>query len=258
MAGPYAEKEMCCATGCFIPCATGCPPNTPATDTKASVAWSTGPGPSVFSQVTEPNANSPAGARPKPLPGIKVPPSNQFVPTSDWTRLQNPRDTPASSTKYRTPFDELDLELGRSSLVETPLSCFETEEAVDGLLKQYPDLTGGSSHDVEMTDMTYAPTLATTQFPGNSPGQFQPEISNSSGYHYNIMDQEDGTTTAPTSPVTPEDDELLDMVSMIPSPVPDSCIVGNGRPKSTTPKKWFRGPDNPGTPKQRNILTIEQ
>ena len=135
----------------------GAPPNTPATDTEASVTWSTGPGPS---------ANSPAGARPKPPPGINVPPSNQFVPTSDWTKLPNPWDTPASSIKYRTPFDELDLELGRSSLVEMPLSRLETEEAMDGLLKQCPDLTGGSSHDVEMTAMTYAPNPSHYLVPG--------------------------------------------------------------------------------------------
>ena len=216
----------------------GVPPNTPAMDTESSVAGSTGPGPS-----------NPAGACPKPPPGINVPPSNQFVPTSDWTKLPNPRDTPATSTKYRTPFDKLDLELGHSSLVEMPLSCFETEEAVDGLLKQCPDLTGGPSHDVEMTDMTYAQTPVATRCPGNSPVRFQPEISNSAGYHYNLMDQEDGTTTAPASPVTPEDDELLDMVSMVPSPVPSSRIVGTGCPKSTTPKKRFGGPDDPGTPK---------
>ena len=60
------------------------------------------------------------------------------------------------------------------------------------------------------------------------------------------MDQEDGTTTAPASPVTPEDDELLDMVS---SPVQDSRIVGTGCPKSTTPKKQFSGSDDPGIPK---------
>ena len=163
-------------------------------DTEATVAWSTGPGPST---------NSPAGAHPRPQPGINVPPSNQFVPTSDCTKLPNPRDTPASSTKYRTPFDELDLELGCSSLVETPLSCLETKEAVDGLRKQCPDLTSGPSHDVEMTDMTYALTPVTTRSPSNSPGRFRPEISDSSGYHYNLMDQENGTTTALASPVTP-------------------------------------------------------
>ena len=216
----------------------GAPPNTPTMDTEASVAWS-----------TRPELGNQVSTHPRPLPGIKVPPSNQFVPTSDWTKLLNPRDTPATSTKYRTPFDELDLELGCSSLVETPLSHFETEEAVDGLLKQCPDLTGGPSHDVEMMDMTYAPTPVAARSPSNSPVPFQPEISNSAGYHYNLMDQEDGTTTAPASPVTPEDDELLDMVSMVPSPVPSSRIMGTGRPKSMTPKKWFGGPDDPGTPK---------
>ena len=110
----------------------------------------------------------------------------------------------------------------RFGLVETPLSRLEMEEAVDGLLKQCPDLISGPSHDVEMTDMTYASTPVTTRSPGNSPGRFRPEISDSSGYHYNLMDQEDSTTTAPASPVTPEDDKLLDMVSMVPSPVPDS------------------------------------
>ena len=216
----------------------GAPPNTPATDTEAIVAWSTGP-----------ELTNPAGTYLKLLPGIDVPPSNQFIPTSGWTKLPNPRDTPATSTKYRTLFDELDLELGCSSLVETPLSRFETEEAVDGLLKQCPDLTGGPSHDVEMADMTYAPTLVAVQSPSNSPVQFQPEISNSAGYNYNLMDQEDDATTAPASPVTPEDDELLDMVSMVPNPIPSSRIVGTGRPKSTTPKKWFGGPKDPRTPK---------
>ena len=54
-------------------------------------------------------------------------------------------------------------------------------------------------------------------------------------------------STAPDSPVTAADDELLDMVSMVPSPAPDySRAVGTGRPKSTTPKKKeFRGPEDP-------------
>ena len=151
--------------------------------------------------------------------------------------MPNPRDTPATTTKYRTPFDKLDLELGHSSLVETPLSHFETEEVVDGLLRQCPDLTGGPSHDVEMTDLTYASTPAAARSPSDSPLQFQPEISNSAGYNYNLMDQEDGVTTAPSSPVSPEDDELLDMVSTLSSPAASSRIVGTGRPKSTTPKK---------------------
>ena len=216
----------------------GAPPNTPATDTEASVTWSTGP------ELTDPT-----GTYLKPPLGIDVPSSNQFIPTSGWTKLPNPRDNLATSTKYRTPFDELDLELGRSSLIETPLSRFETKEAVDGLLKQCPDLTGGPSHDVEMTDMTYAPTPVAARSPSDSPVRFQPEISNSAGYNYNLMDQEDDATTAPASPVSPEDDELLDMVSMVPSPIPSSRIVGTGRPKSTTPKKRFGGPEDPGTPK---------
>ena len=90
----------------------GAPPNTPATDTEANVTWGTGP-----------ELTNPTGTHLKPLPGIKVPSSNQFTPTSDWTKLPDHRDTPDAPTKYRTPFDKLDLELGRSSLVETPLSC---------------------------------------------------------------------------------------------------------------------------------------
>ena len=217
---------------CAVPPATpagklpGVPPNTPATDTEASIAWSTGP-----------ELINPTGTHLQPPPGIKTPSSNQFVPTSDWTKLPNPRDTPATSTKYRTPFDELDLELGRSSLVETPLSRFETEEAVDGLLRQCPDLTGRSSHDVEMADLTYAPTPVAARSPSGSPVRFQPEISNSADYNYNLMDQEDGAAMAPASPVSPEDDELLDMVSTLSSPAVSSRIVGTGRPKSTTPKK---------------------
>ena len=216
----------------------GAPPNTPATDTEASITWSTGP-----------EIINPTGTYFKPPPGINVPSSNQFLPTSGWTKLPNPRDTPATSTKYRSPFDELDLELCHSSLIETPLSRFETEEAVDGLLKQCPDLTGGPSHDVEMTDMTYVPTPVAAQSPSDSPVRFQPEISNSTGYNYNLMDQEDDATTAPASPVSLEDDKLLDMVSMVPSPVPSSRIIGTGHLKSTTPKKRFGGPEDTGTPK---------
>ena len=207
-------RKKCAATLAAPPSGLpAAPTNTPATDTEATVAWSTGPGPSI---------NSPVGAHPRPPPGINVPPSNQFVPTSDWTKLPNPRDTPASSARYQMPYDELDLELGCSSLVETPLSCLETEEAVDGLLKQCPDLTSGPSHDVEMIDMNYASTPVTARSSSNSPGRFRPEISDSSGYHYNLMDQEGGTTTALASPITLEDDKLLDMVSMVPSPVPDA------------------------------------
>ena len=201
----------------------GAPLNTPATDTEASITWSTGP-----------ELTNPTGTHLKPPPGIKTASANQFIPTSDWTKLPNTRNTPAAPAKYRMPFDELDLELGRSSLVETPLSRFETEEAVDGLLKQCPDLTSGPSQDVEMTNLTYAPTPVAARSPSDSPVWFQPEISNSAGYHYNLMDQEGDVTTAPASPVSPEDDELLDMVS---SPAASSRIVGTGRPKSTTPKK---------------------
>ena len=71
-----------------------------------------------------------------------------------------------------------------------------------------------------------------------SPVGFRPEISNTSGYNYNLMDQESGMSTAPGSPVTVKDDELLDRVPMIASPAPDySRAVGTGRPKSTSPKK---------------------
>ena len=201
----------------------GAPPNTPVTDTEASVTWSTGP-----------ELTNPTGTHLKPPPGIQTPSSNQFTPTLDWTKLPDPRDTPDAPTKYRTPFDELDLELGRFSLVETPLSHFETEEAVDGLLKQCPDLTGRPSQDVEMTDLTYAQSPVAARSPSNSPVRFQPEISSSAGYNYNLMDQEGEVTTAPVSPVSPEDDKLLDMV---PSPAASSRIIGTGRPKSTTPKK---------------------
>ena len=128
---PNAATERAAAPSNAPPDA---PPNTPATDTEASVAWSTRPGPS---------ADYPAGACSRPLPGIKMPPSNQFIPTSDWTKLPNPRDNPASATKYRTPFDELDLELGRSSLVEMPLSLIgdrgsrrQPAEAMPGSLRR--------------------------------------------------------------------------------------------------------------------------
>ena len=210
------------------------PPNTPATDTKTSV----GPGPST---------DYLAGACSRPPPGIKMPPSNQFILSLDWTKLPNPRDNPASATKYWTPFDELDLELGRSSLVETPLSCLETEEAVDGLLKQCPDLPGGPAGDVEMMDLTYTQTPDTTRPLGDSPVSFRPEIMNTLEYNYNLMDQEGGISTTPASPVTPEDNELLDAVYMVASPVPDySRAVGTGCPKSTTPKKKkFGGPNDP-------------
>ena len=219
------------------------PPNTPAMDTEAAGSSSTGPGPSTPSSIMDSGAGDPARTRPKPPPGIPVPPSNQFIPTSDWTKLPDRRaHAPATSTRYQMPLDKLDIELDHPSVVETPLMRFETEEAVDGLLCQYPDLTGGSAHDVEMMEP------ATTQPPGRSPGQFEPEISKTSGYRYNLMETEsDCGTEVPSSPITPEDNELLDMV---PSPVPDSRVVGTGRPKSTTPqKKKLGGPDDPsGTP----------
>ena len=226
----------------------GAPPNTPATDTEASIAWSTGP-----------KLTNPTGIHSKPPPGIKTPSSNQFIPTSDWTKLPNPRDTPAASTKYRTPFDELDLELGRSSLVETPLSHYETDEAVDGLLKQCLDLTGGPSHDVEMIDMTYALTLAAARSPSDSPVRFQPEISSSVGYNYNLMDQENDVTTAPASPVSPEDDELLDMVSMVPSPVLSSWIIGTGSPDvNTTQEEAVRRTRRPRNTQVKTKLSENQ
>ena len=209
------------------------PPNTPASSADIST-------------VPEP-INHPAIACSRLPPGIHLPPSNQFVPDSNWTQLSNPRDNPAPAVENRTPFDELDLELGRSSLVETPLSQLETEEAVDDLLKQCPDLSGGPTADVEMMELNFAQTSDPTRLLNASLVRFQPEISNTSEYNYNLIDQESGMSTAPGSPVTAEDDELLDMVSMVASPVPDySWAVGTGCPKSTTPKKkQFRGPEDP-------------
>ena len=120
---------------CVAPPAS--PPNTPATDTEASGSVSTGPGPSILLPIAGSGAGNPVRTHSKPPPGIPVPPSNQFVPTSDWTKLPDCRaGTPATSTKYRTLFDELDVELDRSSVVETPLLCFEMEEAIDSLLRQ--------------------------------------------------------------------------------------------------------------------------
>ena len=85
------------------------PPNTPASTSGVGVT-------------PELNINQPAVACARPPPGIHPAPSNLFVPDANWTRLPNTRDNPATTTWYRTPFDELDVELGRSSLVETALS----------------------------------------------------------------------------------------------------------------------------------------
>ena len=128
-------------------------------------------------------------------------------------------------------------------MVETPLSQLETDEAIDDLLKQCPDLTGGPAADVEMMDLSFAQTPDPVQTLDASPARFQPEISNTSKDNYNLIDQESGMSTAPGSPVTVADDELLDMPS---GPVPDySRAIGTGRPKSTTPKKKkSKGPED--------------
>ena len=207
------------------------PPNTPASTSGASAT-------------PELNSSQPAAACSRPPPGIHPVPSNRFVPDSSWTKLPNPRDNPAPAGKYRTPFDELDVELGRSSLVETPLSQFETEEAISDLLKQCPDLTGGSAADVEMTEHDSAQTPDPARLLGSTPARFQPEIGDTAGYNYNLMGPESGMSTAPGSPVTAEDDELLDLMT---SPTVEySRVVGTGRPKSTTPKKkGSKGPEDP-------------
>ena len=170
-------------------------------------------------------------------------PTNQFVPDSNWSRLPNPRDNPAPAGKYRTPFDELDVELGRSTLVETPLSQFETGEAIGDLLKQCPDLTGGPLADVEMTELESAQTPNPTRLLGSTPARFQPEIGDTAGYNYDLLGLGSGISTAPGSPVTAEDDELLDLMTN--STVEYSRVIGTGRPKSTTPKKkkGSKGPE---------------
>ena len=204
------------------------PLNTPATDIETGVS----------------SDDHPAGACSRPPPGINMSSTNQFVPDSDWTQLPNPRDNPAPSGKYRMPFDELDLELGRSSLVEIPLSCLETEEAVGDLLKICPDLPGGPTQDVEMMELSYDQAPDTTQTLNASPVRFRPEISNTSEYNYNLMDPESGMSTAPGSPVMPEEEELLDMD---PSPAPDSPqAVVTSRPRM--PRKMFGGREDPEEP----------
>ena len=224
-----------CAANVPTATATAAPPDVPP-NTPASTSGAEGTPELNFSQA--------AAACSRPPPGIYPVSSNWFVPDSSWTKLANPRVDPAPAGKYRTPFDELDVELGRSSLVEIPLSQQETDEAVDGLLRRCPDLTGGPTTDVDMTERNPARTPNPTRLSGTSPARFQPEISDTAGYNYNLMDQESGMSTTPGSPVTAEDDELLDM--MVSPTVEYSRIVGTGRPKSTTPKKKeFKGPEDP-------------
>ena len=71
-----------------------------------------------------------------------------------------------------------------------------------------------------MTELNFAQTPDQTQLLDASPARFWPEISNTTEYNYNLIDQESGMSTAPGSPVTAEDDELLDMVSVVASPAP--------------------------------------
>ena len=64
-----------------------------------------------------------------------------------------------------------------------------------------------------MMELNFAQTPDPTRLLNASPVWFRPEISNTAEYNYNLIDQESGMSTAPGSPVMPEDDELLDMVS---------------------------------------------
>ena len=225
-------RKKCAASVATAPSTTAppdAPPNTPASTSGASSA-------------PELDSSQPAAACSRPPPGIHPAPTNQFVPDSSWHKLPNPRDNPAPAGKYRTPFDELDVELGRSSLVETPLSQFETEEAIGDLLKQCPDLTGGPLADVEMAEQERAQTPNPTRLLSSTPAQFQPEIGDTEGYNYDLLSLGSGMSAAPSSPVTADDDELLDLMTN--STVEYSRVVGTGRPKSTTPqKKDSKGPE---------------
>ena len=176
---------------------------------------------------------------------------NSFLVQSIKKFSELPTEDKPANYQQPSAFDALDLELDWSSVVETPLMNFDTDTnaAVDSLLAECPDLTGGPAYDVEMGDDTTPLPPVVAQLPGQATARFEQEIADYASYRHNLMETEgEGEMTeVPASPVTPQEDELLDLETGLDSAL--AKVVGTRRPKSTTPKKKFKGQEDPyGTP----------
>ena len=166
---------------------------------------------------------------------------------AEWTRLPNHQagapDQPARYTP-KSLFDALDGELGHSSVVDTLNLDSEQNEAVNTLLEQFPDLSSGSANDIEMSNDTILQPLVVAQLPGQEATRFEPEIGKTQTYRYNLMEtkSEAEMMEVPGSPVTPQEDELLDLETG-----PDSAlakVVCTRRPSTVGSKKKFQGPED--------------
>ena len=153
----------------------------------------------------------------QPAPSVPPDRAHKFESGPDWTKITESRTS--LGTPGTSPTDSLDKELGKDKVNDVLgdyLEEIETESAVKNLLRAHTELAGNEAPEV--MDMDEQPPLEPvaelqgvgdqpmeTEQTGVSPGSFQPELE-MPGYNQSLV----GSTDQPPSPVTAEENALLD------------------------------------------------
>ena len=148
--------------------------------------------------------------------------AHKFEPGPDWTKIMESRTSPGAPEVQpgTTPTDSLDKELGKDKVNDVLgdyLEETETESAVKNLLQAHPELAGNEAPEAMDVDKQPPPESVAemqgvgdqpmeTEQTGVLPGSFQPELG-MPGYNQSLV----GSTDQPPSPVTAEENALLDM-----------------------------------------------
>ena len=146
---------------------------------------------------------------------------HKFQPRPDW-HMVTPSNTGSSTVGVQPGLDPLDQELGKDDMNDILGNYLEEQQsAVCDLIRANPGLTGSESLEAMDVDLTlpsevitepHLPPVADTQDqaidtkpPETSLGTFQPELGMPS-YTPSLI----GSTNMPPSPITAEDNALLD------------------------------------------------
>ena len=183
----------------------------------------------------------------QPAPSAPQDQAHKFKPGPDWTKITESRMSPGApeAQPSTTPADSLDKELGKdkvNDVLGNYLEETETESAVKNLLWAHLELAGNEVPEAMDVDEQPLPeSIAETQGVGDqpmeteqtgvSPGSFQLELG-MPGYNQSLV----RSTDQPPSPVTAEDNALLDADLDAPG-LNQSKASGAGRPDGSLGSK---------------------
>ena len=146
---------------------------------------------------------------------------HKFQPGLDW-HMVTPSKTGSSTVGVQPGLDPLDQELRKDDVNDILGNCLEEQQsAVCGLIRTNPGLTGSESPEAMDVDLALPSEVVTepppppitdtqdqateTKPPETSLGTFQPELG-TPGYTPSLI----GSANTPLSPITAEDNALLD------------------------------------------------